>query len=101
MNSYAHGAGPTALLGDTIGANLDRAVASWPDREALADVPSGRRWTYVQFAADVDGLACALLTSGVARRPPRPSTRAAGCTPGTWPSCGRTATSRSSAASRT
>ncbi|AYN43526.1 AMP-binding protein [Streptomyces dangxiongensis] len=65
--SYTHGTGTTALLGDTIGRNLDRTVAAWPDREALVDVPSGRRWTYAQFAADVGELACALLASGVAQ----------------------------------
>ncbi|MFM9444405.1 AMP-binding protein [Streptomyces acidiscabies] len=65
--SYAHGAGSVALLGDTIGANLDRAVARWGSREALVDVPSGRRWTYAEFAADVEELACALLASGVGR----------------------------------
>ncbi|WP_432752517.1 AMP-binding protein [Streptomyces sp. JL2001] len=65
--SYAHGASGTELLGDTIGANLDRAVAAWPDREALVDVPSGRRWTYARFGADVDRLADALLGSGVAK----------------------------------
>ncbi len=65
--SYTHGTSGTALLGDTIGANLDRAVAAWPDREALVDVPSGRRWTYARFAADVDELAYALLASGIAK----------------------------------
>ncbi|MET9953327.1 AMP-binding protein [Streptomyces sp. NPDC006339] len=65
--SYAHGVSDTALLGDTIGANLDRAVATWPDREALVDVPTGRRWTYAAFGADVDRLADALLGSGVAK----------------------------------
>ncbi|GGV72093.1 AMP-binding protein [Streptomyces thermoviolaceus] len=65
--SYAHGTGTTALLGDTIGADLDRTVAAWPDREALVDVASGRRWTYAEFAADVDRLARALLASGVAK----------------------------------
>lgn len=65
--SYTHGTSDTVLLGDTIGANLDRAVAAWPDREVLVDVPSGRRWTYAQFAADVDRLAYALLASGVAK----------------------------------
>ena len=65
--SYAHGTGETPLLGDTIGANLDRAVAAWPDREALVDVPSGRRWTYARFGADVDELARALLAAGVAK----------------------------------
>ncbi|MCG7524061.1 AMP-binding protein [Streptomyces sp. OfavH-34-F] len=65
--SYAHGTGTTALLGDTIGRNLDRTVAAWPDREALVDVPSGRRWTYAEFGAAVDELARALLASGVAK----------------------------------
>ncbi|MFB7498305.1 AMP-binding protein [Streptomyces sp. NPDC056161] len=65
--SYAHGTSGTALLGDTIGADLDRAVAAWPGREALVDVASGRRWTYTEFAADVDTLARALLASGVAK----------------------------------
>jgi fatty-acyl-CoA synthase len=65
--SYTHGTGSTALLGDTIGANLDRAVAAWPDREALVDVPSGRRWTYADFAADIEELAQALVASGVVK----------------------------------
>ncbi|MFF7370456.1 AMP-binding protein [Streptomyces tricolor] len=65
--SYTHGTSPTALLGDTIGANLDRAVASWPDREALVDVPTGRRWTYAQFGAAVEELARALAAGGVAK----------------------------------
>ncbi|MFI8192645.1 AMP-binding protein [Streptomyces sp. NPDC085946] len=65
--SYAHGTGTTPLLGDTVGASLDRAVAAWPDREALVDVPSGRRWTYARFASDVDELARALLAAGIAK----------------------------------
>ncbi|MGW1594344.1 AMP-binding protein [Streptomyces sp. NPDC002343] len=65
--SYAHGTGATPLLGDTVGASLDRAVAAWPDREALVDMPSGRRWTYAEFGADVDRLAYALRASGVAK----------------------------------
>ncbi|WP_435281774.1 AMP-binding protein [Streptomyces koelreuteriae] len=67
MTSYSHGTGGTALLGDTIGADLDRAVAAWPEREALVDVPSGRRWTYAQFGSAVDELASALHASGVAK----------------------------------
>ncbi|MEU9169798.1 AMP-binding protein [Streptomyces sp. NPDC048420] len=66
-SSYTHGTGATPLLGDTIGANLDRAVATWPEREALVDVPSGRRWTYAQFGADVDELASALQASGIVK----------------------------------
>ncbi|MEU1001485.1 AMP-binding protein [Streptomyces tibetensis] len=67
MSSYSHGTSGTALLGDTIGANLERAVAMWPDREALVDVPSGRRWTYAEFGAAVGELASALYASGVAK----------------------------------
>ncbi|MCX3287648.1 AMP-binding protein [Streptomyces sp. NEAU-H22] len=67
MNSYSHGTGATGLLGDTIGADLDRAVAAWPEREALVDVPSGRRWTYAEFGAAVGELASALHASGVAK----------------------------------
>ncbi|MFJ2737015.1 AMP-binding protein [Streptomyces sp. NPDC087317] len=65
--SYAHGTSGTPLLSDTIGANLDRAVASFADREALVDVPSGRRWTYAEFGAAVDEVARGLLAKGVAR----------------------------------
>ncbi|MGW1191091.1 AMP-binding protein [Streptomyces sp. NPDC002559] len=65
--SYAHGAATTPLLGDTIGRNLDRAVEAFGEREALVDVPSGRRWTYAEFGAAVDELARALMASGVAK----------------------------------
>jgi fatty-acyl-CoA synthase len=64
--SYTHGTSATALLGATVGANLDRAVAARPDREVLVDVPSGRRWTHARFAADVDAPADGPLASGIA-----------------------------------
>ncbi|MER7654200.1 AMP-binding protein [Streptomyces albidoflavus] len=63
--SYAHGTSATPLLADTIGASLARTVAAHPDREALVDVASGRRWTYARFAEDVERLARALLARGV------------------------------------
>ncbi|WP_405589248.1 AMP-binding protein [Streptomyces sp. NBC_01190] len=65
--SYAHGTGGTALLGDTIGRNLDRAVEAHPDREALVDAPSGRRWTYAEFGRAVDEVALGLAARGVAK----------------------------------
>ncbi|MCX3063555.1 AMP-binding protein [Streptomyces sp. GXMU-J5] len=65
--SYAHGTSTTPLLGDTIGGNLQRAVDTWPDRDALVDVPSGRRWTYAEFGAAVGELARGLLARGVAK----------------------------------
>ena len=63
--SYAHGTSAVPLLGETIGANLARTVAAFPDREALVDVPTGRRWRYTQFAAEVETLARALLATGI------------------------------------
>ncbi|WP_406472179.1 AMP-binding protein [Streptomyces sp. NBC_01615] len=63
--SYAHGTSTTSLLGDTIGANLDRAISAFPSRDALVDVPSGRRWTYAEFGAAVDEVARGLLAKGV------------------------------------
>ncbi|MDL4773241.1 AMP-binding protein [Actinomadura xylanilytica] len=63
--SYASGTSAVPLLGDTIGANLDRTVAAFADRDALVDRPSGRRWTYDRLAADVDAVALGLLDLGV------------------------------------
>ncbi len=48
LPSYSSGTSSVPLLGDTIGDNLARTVARFPDREALVDVPTGRRWTYAR-----------------------------------------------------
>ncbi len=42
-----------------------RTVALYPDGEAMVDVPSGRRWTYLQLDTDVTALALGLLAGGV------------------------------------
>jgi len=63
--SYASGASSAPLLGDTIAVNLARTVAAHAGREALVDCASGRRWTYAQFAADVDAVSLGLLARGV------------------------------------
>lgn len=65
MDSYARGDSDTAILDDTIGRNLHRTVERHADRDALVDVASGRRWTYSEFAADVELLAAGLLVAGV------------------------------------
>lgn len=65
--SYSHGTSETALIGETLGGNLERIVAQFPDREALVDRPSGRRWTYAQLDADVDIVALGLLGMGLAK----------------------------------
>ncbi len=64
--SYSNGTSDQPLIGETIGANLDATAAAFGDREALVDVPSGRRWTYAQLNADTDALAGALIAAGIA-----------------------------------
>jgi fatty-acyl-CoA synthase len=65
--SYANGPAGEALLGQTIGENLAATVARFPDRDALIDAPSGRRWTYAELAADVEAVANGLLALGIAK----------------------------------
>ncbi|NEA23047.1 AMP-binding protein [Actinomadura bangladeshensis] len=65
--SYASGVSSTPLLGDTIGANLDKTVAAFSERDALVDRTSGRRWTYEQFADDVEAVALGLRDLGVVK----------------------------------
>ncbi|MFD0270857.1 AMP-binding protein [Streptomyces sp. NPDC127106] len=66
-SSYASGVCEVPLLGDTIGENLDRTVRRFPGRDALVEAATGRRWTYAEFAADVDALALGLLGLGIAK----------------------------------
>ena len=63
--SYVHGASPVALLGETIGQNLDRTAARVPDNDALVSVHQGVRMTYAQFHAAVEEVARGLLAIGV------------------------------------
>jgi fatty-acyl-CoA synthase len=63
--SYASGTSDVPLLGDTIGDNFDRTVAGEPQREAVVEVATGRRWTYAELKRDVDALALGLLDAGV------------------------------------
>ena len=63
--SYSHGTSATPLLGETIGDNLRRIAGQHADSEIVVDVPTGRRWTYRQFDADVDALARGLLAAGI------------------------------------
>src|SRR5690606_29713871 len=65
--SYSSGTSDVPLLGDTIGANLDRTVAAFPDREALVDCASGRRWTYREFVDDVNTVALGLAARGIGK----------------------------------
>ncbi|MDT4901529.1 MAG: fatty-acyl-CoA synthase, partial [Pseudonocardiales bacterium] len=65
--SYASGPSAVPLLGQTIDANLRAAVGRFPDREALVDLASGRRFTYTELDDAVDELARGLLARGVAK----------------------------------
>jgi fatty-acyl-CoA synthase len=63
--SYAHGVSGTPLLGETIGANLARAVAARGDREALVVRHQDIRWTYAELDERVDQVARGLLALGL------------------------------------
>jgi len=65
LPSSARGPSDPPLLGVTIGANLAHTAQQWPDREALVECQTGRRWTYAQLDTDVDAVARGLLAAGV------------------------------------
>jgi fatty-acyl-CoA synthase len=66
LPSYASAIATLPLLGETIGANFERTVARFGDREALVDVATARRWTYSELDVEVDEVALGLLALGVA-----------------------------------
>ncbi len=63
--SYAHGVGAKPLLGETIGANLERTAARYPDREAIVSCHQRLRLSYAEFDAQVDQLARGLMAAGL------------------------------------
>jgi fatty-acyl-CoA synthase len=65
--SYASGPSDAPLLGDTIGAAFDRTVEQHPERDALVERATGRRWTYAELGSEVDALATGLLSAGISR----------------------------------
>ena len=66
-DSYARGDTSATMLDETIGANLDRAVAQFGDREAVISCAQGRRYTYAELGSAVDELARALMAAGLAK----------------------------------
>ncbi len=66
QDSYAAGPTEPALPDTTIGADLSRTVAAHPDREALVEVASGRRWTWRELEDDVNRVARGLMAAGIA-----------------------------------
>lgn len=63
--SYASGPSSAPLLGETIGAQFDRAVALWPDRPALIARQMGIRWTWRELGERVDAFAAGLIALGL------------------------------------
>ena len=61
--------GPTSvpLLDETIPRNLARTVAAHGERDALVSVEQGLRYTYAEFAEEVDRVARGLMAIGVAK----------------------------------
>jgi fatty-acyl-CoA synthase len=65
--SYAHGTGAVPLLGETIGANLERTAARVPQSEALVSRHQGVRFTWAELNSAVDRLARGLMGLGLAK----------------------------------
>ena len=67
MEAYAKGELEPPLLEETVGANFERTVAAYAEREALVEVATGRRWTWAELDRDVDDLARGLLAAGIGK----------------------------------
>jgi fatty-acyl-CoA synthase len=64
MLSYDAGATSPPLLDETIGDNLAATSATFPDREALIECATGRRWTYSELHEATRRIATALIERG-------------------------------------
>jgi fatty-acyl-CoA synthase len=65
--SYSHGASDVPLLGETIGANLERTVGRFGDRDAVVSCHQDVRLTYDEFDAAVNRIASGLLAAGMVK----------------------------------
>jgi len=63
--SYVHGASNIPLLGETIGENLSKISALYPNKEALVSAHQDYRATYREFFEQTGQVAQALLALGV------------------------------------
>jgi fatty-acyl-CoA synthase len=66
-SSYVHGTATVPLLGQTIGAALDRIAARIGDRDALISCHQNTRFTYAELLDEVNRAARGLLALGVQR----------------------------------
>ncbi len=64
--AYARGSQSAPLPEQTIGANLARTIAAWPEREALVSCAEDVRMSWAQFGAAVDAVARGLHGAGLA-----------------------------------
>ena len=64
-HSYIHGPSSIPLLGDTIGAMLDRTTATYRDNEAIVSCEQGVRFTYAELHTQVERAARGFLSLGV------------------------------------
>ena len=65
IESYAHGASDIPLIGETIGASLDRTVANWGDRPGLIVRQQGIRWSYRELGEKAYAFAAGLVALGL------------------------------------
>jgi fatty-acyl-CoA synthase len=63
--SYVHGASAKPLIGETIGALLDRIASDSPDNTALIVRHQAVRWTYKELRARANALAAGLIALGL------------------------------------
>jgi len=63
--SYVHGASAKPLLGETVGALLDRIANQHPERPALIVRHQAIRWTYAELRRRANDLAAGLLALGL------------------------------------
>ena len=65
MESYDTRQDAPPLLDETIGASFERIARSQPEREALIEVFSGRRWNWAELDAAANDVARGMLALGV------------------------------------
>src|SRR5512133_4231473 len=63
--SYVHGAVDSPLLGETIGANLERTIARFPDADAVVSRHQGLSLNYAELGEAVDRVGRALMAIGL------------------------------------
>jgi fatty-acyl-CoA synthase len=66
-SSYVHGPATVPLLGQTIGALLDRVADQFANRDALISCHQNARYTYAQLLDEVNSAARGFLALGVKR----------------------------------